>query len=80
MWTFRILSQPEGGTFSFEAEGKELGTVDTSAETRAPGFASFDLPLGSKHFTVAGDQRFGAAVRCGFPARRPREWFTAAWA
>ena len=47
-----FLSQPDGGTFSFEADGKDLGTVDTSAETRAPGFASFDLPPGSKHFTV----------------------------
>jgi lysophospholipase L1-like esterase len=46
------LSQPDGGTFSFEADGKDLGTVDTSAETRAPGFTSFELPPGSKHFTV----------------------------
>jgi lysophospholipase L1-like esterase len=63
------LSQPEGGTFSFEADDKELGTVDTASETRAPGFASFDLPLGSKHFTVrvtSGSVRlYGADFRKG---------------
>jgi lysophospholipase L1-like esterase len=46
------LAQPDGGAFSFEADGKDLGTVDTSSETRAPGFTSFDLPPGSKHFTL----------------------------
>jgi lysophospholipase L1-like esterase len=46
------LSQPDGGSFSFEADDKELGTVETASETRSPGFASFDLPPGSKHFTL----------------------------
>jgi lysophospholipase L1-like esterase len=54
------LSQPDGGTFSFEADGKDLGSVDTSAETRAPGFTSFELPPGSKHFTL---KVTGGAVR-----------------
>ncbi|MEQ1885990.1 MAG: GDSL-type esterase/lipase family protein [Bryobacteraceae bacterium] len=46
------LSDPEGGAFVLEAEGKELGMVDTKAETRAPGFAHFDIPPGSSHFTL----------------------------
>jgi lysophospholipase L1-like esterase len=46
------LSQPEGGSFVFEADGVQLGEVDTEAETRGPGYASFDLPPNSKRFTL----------------------------
>ena len=51
-----ILEQPEGGTFSFEADGTELGKVETAAEHREtepqPAWKSFELPQGSKKFTV----------------------------
>jgi lysophospholipase L1-like esterase len=50
-----FLEQPEGGTFSFEADGNELGKVETAeiaGEERHPGWASFELPAGSKKFTV----------------------------
>jgi len=47
-----FLAQPEGGTFSFEANGTELGTVETAAEDRHPAWKSFELPEGSKKFTV----------------------------
>jgi lysophospholipase L1-like esterase len=46
------LEQPEGGAFSFEADGTPLGTVETAAETRQAAWASFALPAGSKKFTV----------------------------
>jgi lysophospholipase L1-like esterase len=47
-----FLDQPEGGTFSFDADGTELGKVDTAAEERHPDWKSFELPAGSKKFTV----------------------------
>jgi lysophospholipase L1-like esterase len=51
-----FLAQPDGGTFSFEADGKEIGTADTSTEAGAenskPGFVSFDLPAGSTKFVL----------------------------
>ncbi len=46
------LAQPDGGEFSFDADTTELGRVSTQAEQRAPAFASFDLPPGSKRFTL----------------------------
>src|SRR5215471_8699740 len=45
------LAQPDGGSFAFEADGVQLGEVNTEAETRGPGYASFDLPPNSKHFS-----------------------------
>ena len=47
-----FLGQPDGGEFSFEAEGQPVGSADTQAETRSPGFHTFELPAGSKHFTL----------------------------
>jgi lysophospholipase L1-like esterase len=51
-----FLEQPEGGTFSFEADGNELGKVETEAETLGempkPAWKVFDLPAGTKKFTV----------------------------
>ncbi len=47
-----FLEQPNGGAFSFEADGTPLGTVETAAETRQAAWASFALPVGSKKFTV----------------------------
>jgi lysophospholipase L1-like esterase len=46
------LAQPDGGAFSFEADDVEVGTADTSAEERGPGFALFELPEGSSRFTL----------------------------
>jgi lysophospholipase L1-like esterase len=47
-----FLPQSDGGEFTFEADGTEVGTSDTSAETADPGFARFDLPEGSTQFTL----------------------------
>jgi lysophospholipase L1-like esterase len=46
------LSQPEGGDFTVEADGSMLGTVETAAEVKAPGFSSFQVPGGAKKFVV----------------------------
>ncbi len=47
-----FLKQPDGGTFSFEADGAQLGAVETAAPEREPAWASFELPAGSRNFTV----------------------------
>ena len=49
------LEQPDGGTFSFEADGNELGkveTTETTGEKPRPAWRLFDLPAGTKNFTV----------------------------
>jgi lysophospholipase L1-like esterase len=50
------LEQPDGGAFAFEADGMLLGTVETGAvtsgEAKHPAWASFELPQGSRKFTV----------------------------
>src|ERR1041385_8404309 len=46
------LAQPDGGAFSLEAEGRDLGTVETRAAQKAPGYAPFEIPGGSKQFTL----------------------------
>jgi lysophospholipase L1-like esterase len=47
-----FLKQPEGGAFAFEADGMPLGAVETAADDRQPAWASFELPAGTKKFTV----------------------------
>jgi len=46
------LGQPEGGAFAVDAGEKELGTVETAAETKTPGYASFKIPAGATKFSV----------------------------
>jgi lysophospholipase L1-like esterase len=46
------LAQPDGGSFSVEADGREIGSVDTAAPDHEPAFVSFDPPPGSKVFTL----------------------------
>jgi lysophospholipase L1-like esterase len=46
------LSQPDGGDFTVEADGSGLGTVETAAESKTPGFSSFNIPGGAKKFVV----------------------------
>ncbi len=61
------LSQPDGGDFQVEADGSLLGTVETAADGKKPGFASFEVPNGAKKFAVKvtrGSVRmFGADFR-----------------
>jgi lysophospholipase L1-like esterase len=45
------LAQPNGGSFSMEADGVVIGTADTDGE-QGPGYASFSFPSGSKNFTL----------------------------
>ena len=46
------LSQPDGGDFTVEADGSLLGTVETAADAKNPGFAAFNVPRGAKKFVV----------------------------
>ncbi|MGH9666098.1 MAG: GDSL-type esterase/lipase family protein [Bryobacteraceae bacterium] len=46
------LAQPGGGSFSVAAEDSTLGTIETDAPTRHPGFAAFEIPGGSGRFTI----------------------------
>ena len=47
-----FLQAPDGGVFSFEADGTEIGKVETSGEEKRAAWAAFELPAGSKKFTV----------------------------
>ncbi len=46
------LSQPDGGEFSLEADGKMIGTASTAGETGSPGFSQFDIPEGAREFAL----------------------------
>jgi len=46
------LEEPEGGTFSFEADGTELGRIETANDERQAAWKAFELPVGSRKFTV----------------------------
>jgi len=46
------LSQPDGGDFTVEADGSNLGTVETAADSKTPGFTAFNVPDGAKKFVI----------------------------
>jgi lysophospholipase L1-like esterase len=46
------LSQPDGGAFAVDADDKEIGTAETAADAKAPGYAVFKVPPGSTRFTL----------------------------
>lgn len=46
------LLQPDGGDFTVEADGSTLGTVETAAESKTPGFSTFKIPGGAKMFAI----------------------------
>jgi lysophospholipase L1-like esterase len=46
------LSQPDGGDFTVEADGSNLGTVETAADSKTAGFSSFNIPDGAHKFVI----------------------------
>ena len=50
------LRQPDGGTLAFSADGKPLGRIETAGETKAPAFASFDVPGGASELELHVEQ------------------------
>jgi lysophospholipase L1-like esterase len=46
------LRQPGGGVFTFWADGRQLGSVDTSGGAKEPGFAPFALAGGASHLEL----------------------------
>src|SRR5580700_9809310 len=63
------LSQPDGGDFTVEADGALLGTVETEADSKTPGFASFKIDEGAKKFVVRVTR--GSVRLYGADFRRP---------
>jgi lysophospholipase L1-like esterase len=46
------LRQPAGGAFDVAAEGRPLGTVETTGPAGEDGYAAFNLPPNSRHIAV----------------------------
>ena len=46
------LAEPNGGAFAVDAEGNEIGTAETAAEEKSPGYASFPIPPGTANVTL----------------------------
>jgi lysophospholipase L1-like esterase len=46
------LAQPGGGSCVFEADGAEVGRIETDAAESAPGFATIQLPAGSTKYRL----------------------------
>ncbi len=59
-----FLAQPDGGSFSVEADGKEAGSADTLGlrEERGPRFRVLRSSRRIQELHLAGDQRRGTAV------------------
>ena len=66
---FAFLREPQGGAFTVDADGLELGSVNTADEAGGPGFAPFAIPAGTSQVTVkvtSGSVRlYGADFRKG---------------
>lgn len=59
------LAQPRGGSFAVLADGKELATVATLADTKRAGFAELAVPPGAKRIELRARGRvrlFGATL------------------
>lgn len=46
------LAEPEAGSFAVDADGQQVGTVNTAADVKVPGYATFPVPPGATRFTV----------------------------
>ena len=46
------LRQPEGGVFTFSADRKQLGSIDTSGSVKEPGFAPFTVEGGASDLEI----------------------------
>jgi lysophospholipase L1-like esterase len=64
-----FLRQPDGGTLAFSADGKTLGSIETAGDTKAPGFASFDVPGGASELELHVEQ--GKVRAFGVSAEKP---------
>lgn len=51
-----FLKQPNGGDFTVSADAKELGRVETAADERAAGFASFPVETPAKRLDIRVDR------------------------
>lgn len=59
------LAQPRGGVLEVLADGKEIGTVQTTAESKQAAFAQLAIPDGARKFELRARGRvrlFGAAL------------------
>jgi lysophospholipase L1-like esterase len=60
-----FLRQPDGGSIAISSAGQAIGSIDTAGASRAPGFASFELKLGTAtlEFSTEGAVRlFGITL------------------
>ena len=66
-----FLSEPEGGDFTMEADGRPMGSASAQAAGTAPAFERFNIPEGCSHVTLRvtrGSVRlFGADFRRADP-------------
>ncbi|HLK66902.1 MAG TPA: GDSL-type esterase/lipase family protein [Bryobacteraceae bacterium] len=64
-----FMRQPGGGAFSVSADGKSLGRVETAADEKAPGFASFDVEPSAGEIEIQVEE--GNARLFGLTAAKP---------
>jgi lysophospholipase L1-like esterase len=65
------LRQPGGGTFTFSADSGPVQRVDTAAEEKTPGFATFSVPAGAAQVDLRVEKApvrlFGVTARTSAP-------------
>jgi lysophospholipase L1-like esterase len=64
------LAQPGGGSFTFEADGQEIGSTDTASEEPRPAFVTFELPPRASQMRVRVTQ--GSVQLYGVEFRKDR--------
>jgi len=64
-----FLRQPEGGSFTLSADGRALGSVDTSGEVKSPGFAAFRAEAGAAELELRVER--GPVRLFGITAEKP---------
>ena len=62
------LAQPDGGSFAVSADGNQIASQSTSADTQAAGFITVQLPAGTQTVTVQPSS--GAVTLFGVDFRR----------
>jgi lysophospholipase L1-like esterase len=63
--------QPGGGSFAVSSENAALGEVQTAADSKVPGFASFKLPAGASEVTLKVTSGNVRIFGCTFEKDRP---------
>ncbi|MFM2125819.1 MAG: hypothetical protein RL328_2270, partial [Acidobacteriota bacterium] len=65
------LAQPGGGSFTFEADGQQIGSANTDAPEAKPGFVTFELPERASELRLRVTEGYVQLYGAEFRRNRP---------